>query len=119
MTESGDRMAAVETRLDTIGQDLSTLKGDVQVLKDDVQVLKDDVRGLRVLYEHHDTQIQRIAEVQVQHGQKLEEHGTLLRAIRKEVAPLGDLRDFVRQVVENHENRISALEKHAGPRRSG
>jgi hypothetical protein len=42
------------------------------------------------------------------------ESGTLLREIRDELAPLGDLRDFVRRVAENHETRLTTLERHAG-----
>lgn len=61
MTASEDKMTAVETRLEAIGGD--------------VRVLKDDVRGLHVLYEHHDSQIRMIAEVQAHHGRQLEEHG--------------------------------------------
>ena len=96
MTEGDDRMTAVERRLDAIGD-------DVRVLKDDVRVLKDDVRGLRVLYEHHDSQIRTIAEVQAHHGRQLEEHGQLLREIKLQLAPLKDLRDFVGRIAANRE----------------
>ena len=104
MNEADDRLAGVEQRLDDIA-------GDVQVLKDDVQVLKNDVRGLRVLSEHHDEKIQKIAEVQAHHGRKLDEHGRLLQDIRDQLAPLRDMRDFVQRVAENHEQRIAALEE--------
>jgi hypothetical protein len=93
MTEHDDRMAAFEKRLDAIG---------------------DDLRRLRVLYEHHDSQIRTIAEVQVRDGGKLDEHGRLLREIKQELVPLGDLHDFVRRIAGDHEDRISALEKHTG-----
>jgi archaellum component FlaC len=128
MTDNDDRMTSFERRLDAVGEDVRVLKDDVRGLKDDVRGLKDDVQGLkddvrvlktdvhqiRVLYEHHDTQIQTIAEVQAHHGRLLEEHGTLLREIKQELAPLGDLRDFVRRIADNHERRLSALEKHTG-----
>jgi chromosome segregation ATPase len=111
----------METRLDSIEGDVKVLKTDVAVLKTDVAVLKTDVGGLktdmgtlkgevhalRVLYEHHDSQIQKIAEVQV-------EHGRLLSAIKEGLAPLKALDDFVRRVSDNHEARIVALEKHTG-----
>jgi archaellum component FlaC len=121
MTDNDDRMTSFERRLDAMGEDVRVLKDDVRGLKDDVRGLKDDVRVLktdvhqiRVLYEHHDTHIQTIAEVQAHHGRLLEEHGTLLREIKQELAPLGDLRDFVRRIADNHERRLSALEKHTG-----
>jgi hypothetical protein len=95
-----------------------------------------ELRALRVLYDHHDSQIQQVAEVQGGHGKTLEEHGTLLREIKndldgmkgdlagmklglrgiyRKLAPLSKLNDFVRRVASEHESRISALEKHASP----
>jgi chromosome segregation ATPase len=94
--------------------DVSVLKADVSVLKSDVSVLKDDVRGLRVLYEHHDEQIRMVAEVQAHHGRQLEEHGRLLLEIRQELVPMRALYDFVRRIAEEHDRRLSALEKHTG-----
>ena len=88
------------------------LKDDVRVLTDGVRVLKDDVHRLHVLYEEHDTRIRTIAEVQAHHGRQLEEHGRLLREIKQELAPLGDSRDFVRRVAEEHARRLSALATH-------
>jgi hypothetical protein len=79
-----------------------------------VGVLKSDVHRLRVLYEDHDTQIRAIAEVQTHHSRLLEEHGRLLLEIKHELAPLGDMRDFVRRIADGHERRLSALEKHTG-----
>ncbi|MBI2187629.1 MAG: hypothetical protein HYU37_11025 [Acidobacteria bacterium] len=121
MTDNDDRMTRVEGRLDALGADMGVLKDDVRVLKDDVRVLKDDVRvlkddvhRLRALYEQHDTQIRMIAEVQAHHGRQLEEHGRLLRDIKQELAPLGDIRDFVRRIGDDHERRLSGLEKHTG-----
>jgi archaellum component FlaC len=113
MTEDGDRMTAVEKRLDAMGEDVRVLKDDVRELKSDVRELKDDVRGLRALYEHHDSQIRTIAEVQAHHGQLLENHGQLLREIKQELVPLRDLHDFVRRIADDHERRITLLEKHS------
>ncbi len=93
MIEDGDRLTRIDTRLDSI---------------------EGDVHKLRLLYEHHDTQIQRIAEVLVQHGAKLDEHGRLLLEIKAAVAPIKDRHDFVQRASHDHEARIVALEKHAG-----
>jgi hypothetical protein len=84
------------------------------MLTDDVRALKNDVGGLRVLYEHHGAQIQAIAEVQAHHGGQLDAHGQLLREIKAELAPLRDLRDFVKRIADEHEHRLTALEKHTG-----
>ena len=107
MTEGNGTIHGVNERLDV-------LNGDVRVLKDDVRGLKNDVSGLRVLYEHHDAQIQMIAEVQGHHGHQLDTHGQLLREIKAELAPLRDLRDFVKRIAGEHEHRLTALEKHTG-----
>jgi archaellum component FlaC len=135
MTDNDDRMTRFEYRLDALGKDVCTLKEDVRVLKGDVEVLKGDVgvlksdvgvlksdvgvlkgevHRLRVLYEEHDTKIQTIAEAQAYHGRQLEEHGKLLREIKQELAPLGDIHDFVRRIAGEHEQRLSALEQHTG-----
>ncbi|HEY5618290.1 MAG TPA: hypothetical protein VIK60_10110 [Vicinamibacterales bacterium] len=95
MTEHDGRMTAFGKRLDAMGEDVRVLNDDVRVLKDDVRELKGDVRGLRVLYEHHDSQIRTIAEVQAHHGGKLDEHGRLLREIEKDLAPLGAIHGVI------------------------
>lgn len=107
MAENDDRMTRFEERLNAVGADVGVLKGDVQVLKDAVQ-------RLRVLSEEHATKIDTIAEAQAHQGRQLEEHGKLLGEIKQELAPLRDLRDFVRRVADDHEQRLSALETHTG-----
>ena len=107
MTDHDDRLTGVEKRLDTLGEDVGILKDDVRVLKDDVRVVKADVARLRVLYEDHDAKIRTIAEVQAHHGEVLED-------IRQKLEPLGDIHDFVRRIAHDHEQRLSALEKHTG-----
>jgi chromosome segregation ATPase len=106
-----DDVRVLKDDVRVLKDDVRVLKDDVRVLKDDVRgltdnmrVLTDDVRGLHVLYEHHDSQIRMIAEVQAHHGRQLEEHGQLLREIKVELAPLRDLRDFVGRMAANHEN---------------
>jgi chromosome segregation ATPase len=119
MTDNDDRMTRLERRLDALGEDVGVLKDDVRVLKDDVGVVRNEVGRLRVLYEDHDTKIDAIAEAQTHHARQLEEHGTLLREIKRELVPLGDLRDFVRRIAEEHEGRLSALENHTGIHQQG
>ena len=45
------------------------------------------------------------------HGTLLEQHSRLLNQIVKDVEPLKVLPDFLRTVVQDHERRITALEK--------
>lgn len=122
MTATDERMDKFDARLEAMGKDVRVLKDDVRVLKDDVAgltrdvtELKEDVHKLRIVVEHHDTEIQRIAEVQAAHGEKLEQHGKLLREIKKTLATdLSPVADFVRRVASEHDARLVRIEKHTG-----
>ena len=92
MTESDEPTMTVEKRLDTMG---------------------DDLHGLRVRYEHHDEQIQRIAEVQHEHGNQLGEIKDELVGVKGALEPLPAIHDFVKRIAGEHEARIAALEKGA------
>ena len=107
-------VSTLKQDVSTLKQDVSTLKQDVSTLKQDVGALKDDVQRLRVLQEEQGTRFQTIAEVQAHHGHLLGKHSTLLSEISKQLAPLGDIRDFIRRTADDHEVRISALEKYTG-----
>ena len=56
--------------------------------------------------------IKRIAEVQVQHGNTLEDHGRKLDEIAKALEPLARIDAFMQLVAGDHEKRISDLERH-------
>ena len=71
--------------------------------------LRDELQKLRVLWEQNATDLKRIAEVQVQHGNKLDE-------IAKALEPLARLDAFVQLVAREHETRITDLERHTGIR---
>lgn len=122
MTATDERMDRFEARLDVMGEDVKILRDDARVLKDDVKDLKEgvdglkeEVKNLRVLVERHDTEIRLIAEVQVAHGEKLDEHGKLLREVKEQLnKDLAPLSDFVRRVASEHGARLAALEKHTG-----
>ena len=64
MAEIVERLDGVERRLTSVETGLSKLSSEVQTL--------------RVLGEQNATDIKRIAEVQVQHGQKLDDHARKL-----------------------------------------
>jgi hypothetical protein len=88
-----ERLEAVEGRLTSVETGLRDLKGEVN--------------GLRILGEQNTTDIKRIAEVQVQHGEKLE-------IITRALEPLARIDAFVQLVAREHEKRITDLEKHTG-----
>src|SRR5262245_17978194 len=72
--------------------------------------LEADVQKLRVLGEQNTTDIRRIAEVQVHHGEVLAEHGAALQRIEKALEPLKVLPTVIQNVLPHHERRITALE---------
>jgi chromosome segregation ATPase len=94
--------------------DVGELRGDVGELRGGMGALQQGFNELRIVVESHDTRIGLIAEVQAHHGRQLEEHGAMLRRINEQLAPLADLRDFVMRVADNHERRITELEKRPG-----
>ena len=114
-------MPDVDERLDRVEQGLTTLgeRMDEQFAKVNerfAQVdqrfahvdqrsgsLEAEVSKLRLLAEENAAQLKQIAEVQVHHGEKLQQ---LVEAVE----PLKDLRDFVERVAHDHERRITALE---------
>lgn len=110
MNGMSERMDSFERRLDTLGTDVRGLRGEVGELRGEVGELRGEVHSLRVVVENHDSQIRLIAEVQAHHGNRLEEHGRLLREIKQDLGPLRDLRDFVARIADDHEQRIKALE---------
>jgi chromosome segregation ATPase len=131
MTDSDERMQAVEQRLGAVETGLSEvrvevrelrmevgglrgevggLRDEVGGLRDEVGGLRDEVNGLRIACEKNADDIKKIAEVQVHHGQKLDE-------ITKALVPLVELRDLVRVMASDHERRITALEGHPGIRK--
>ncbi|HEY1305990.1 MAG TPA: hypothetical protein VGF24_20690 [Vicinamibacterales bacterium] len=66
--------------------------------------LESDLQELRMLEESNFDRIKKIAEVQSRHGEKLDE-------LAEAIEPLKVLPDLYKQVVQNHERRITALEK--------
>jgi archaellum component FlaC len=139
MTDTGERLDKVEDRLDKVETrlekvedqvsglridvkglrtDVTGLRTDVTSLQTDVAGLRTDVTGLtdrvgtidesvqklRILEEENSRQIRLVAEVQLHHG-------TVLDKLAKDIEPLKVLPDLLRTVVENHERRITALER--------
>jgi archaellum component FlaC len=102
---TGLRADVDELRVDVNGlaTTVSGLRTDVVGLAGRVGVLEEDVRKLRVLGEENTQQIKLIAEVQ-------SHHGTVLEQLVKDIEPLKVMPDLLRTVIQNHEQRITALE---------
>jgi len=91
----------VEKGLKELGEHMDERFGKVD---ERFGTLETEVQKLRVLEEANATQIKQIAEVQGHHGQKLQQ---LIEAVE----PLKGLPDFVARIADDHEHRITALEK--------
>lgn len=119
MAEVVERLDSVERRLTSVKKGLTDLReevgglrGEVGGLRGEVGGLRGEVHKLRILGEKNETDIKRIAEVQVQHGNTLADHGRKLDEITKALEPLARIDAFVQLVAGNHEKRISDLERH-------
>ena len=102
MAEVVERLDSVERRLTSVEKGLTELRDEVGGLRDEVGGLRGEVGGLReevgglrgevhklrILGEKNESDIKRIAEVQVQHGNTLEDHGRKLDEIAKALEPL-------------------------------
>ena len=97
------RLESVETGLEKVRTEVGDLRTEVDGLRTDVGGLRTEVRALRVLGEANADAIKKVADVQLHHGEKLEE-------IVKALEPLAELHAFIRVVVPDHERRIKALE---------
>src|SRR5687767_9008331 len=84
----GLRMAEVVERLDGVERRLTSVETGLSNLRGEVGELRGEVQKLRILGEKNTTDIQQIAEVQVQHGNRLDE-------IAKALEPLARLDAFV------------------------
>ena len=98
-TEVGE----LRTEVGELRTEVGGLRTEVGELRTEVGELRTEVNTVRVLGEANADDIRKVAEVQVHHGQKLDE-------IAQALAPLADLHAFIRVVVPDHERRLRALE---------
>ena len=112
MAEVVERLDSVERRLTSVEKGLTELRDEVGGLREEVGGLRGEVHKLRILGEKNESDIKRIAEVQVQHGNTLEDHGRKLDEIAKALEPLARIDAFMQLVAGDHEKRISDLERH-------
>jgi chromosome segregation ATPase len=90
---------------------VGNLRGEVGDLSGEVGSLRSEVQKGRVLEEANAAQIKLIAEVQTHHGELLTRRGDTLQRLEAAVEPLKVLPDLIKQVVQDHETRIAALER--------
>jgi chromosome segregation ATPase len=121
MMDNGERLQAVEQRLERVETGLKEvreevgglrtevggLRGEVGELHTEVGGLRGEVNGLRISCEKNADDIKKIAEIQVHHGQKLDK-------LANAIEPLVELRDLLKALASNHEQRIETLERHTG-----
>jgi hypothetical protein len=100
MPETAERLGKVEERLEVVEKRLGSVEQGVGELRREVQ-------GLRVVGEEQVRQTKLVAEVQGHHGKVLDE-------LRQDIRPLKSLRDLMRQIAQDHERRLVALESGGG-----
>ena len=96
-------VGGLRTEVGELRTEVGELRTEVGELRTEVGELRTEVNTVRVLGEANADDIRKVAEVQVHHGQKLDE-------IAQALAPLAELHAFIRVVVPDHERRLRALE---------
>ena len=88
---------------------LQSLERTVQKLR----VLEEaNAHTIRLIAEGHGTTLDSHSAKLDSHSAKLDSHSQKLDQIIAALAPLGQIRDFVGRVSDEHERRITALERH-------
>ena len=103
LQEVREHVGELRTEVGGLRTEVGELRTEVGELRTEVGELRTEVNTLRVLGEANADDIRKVAEVQVHHGQKLDE-------IAQALAPLAELHAFIRVVVPDHERRLRALE---------
>jgi len=98
----GERSEAFQVKL-------QSLERTVQKLR----VLEEaNAHTIRLIAEGHGTTLDSHSAKLDSHSAKLDSHSQKLDQIIAALAPLGQIRDFVERVSDEHERRITALERH-------
>jgi FtsZ-binding cell division protein ZapB len=111
---SEERFNRLETKLDGVVADVAVLKTDVAELKTDVAVLKTDVRGLKA--DQTSMEERLVAQMRMLHEDTIDRLRTISEAqdAARELARERANRHFS-LVLDNHEHRLTALEKSQPP----
>lgn len=107
LKEVREEVGSLRTEVGSLRTEVGGLRGEVGELRTEVGGLRGEVNGLRISCEKNADDIKKIAEVQVHHGQKLDK-------LANAIEPLVELRDLLKVLASNHEQRIETLERHTG-----
>ena len=99
-----ERFDKIDERFDKIDERFDKVDERFVKVDDRLDTLTSDVQKLRVLGEENTTQIKLIAEVQAHQGH-------VLQQIVQDIEPLKILPALFTKVVQDHERRITALER--------
>ena len=143
MHDPDARTNHLETRFDGLTTEVGHLRNDLGELRGEMRQLGDDLRGeMRQLGDELRGQIGEVrdglqaqgqqldrlqsemgvvrsdlrglARVVDRHSHQLDTHGRLLAEIKEQLAPMKDIKDFMQRVADEHERRITDLERHTG-----
>jgi hypothetical protein len=95
--ETGERLGAVEKELTSLGRDV----GKLRVLAEE------NASTIRLIAEGHGAMLDS-------HSRKLDSLGRRLDDVFTALEPLQQIKDFIERVADEHELRITALEKREG-----
>ena len=109
LTGVSRQFGKVDEQFTEVKQLLDTMDQRLNSMDERLDTLTREVQNVRVLGEDNSTQIRLIAEVQTHHGR-------LLDQVVRDIEPLKVLPDLFKQVVQDHERRITALERGSGSR---
>ena len=118
LAEVNSRLDKHDERFNQIDERFNQVDDRFATTDKKIDSLASDVGKLRVLEEANSQNIRLIAEVQAHHGTVLEQivkdieplkhQAAVMERLAQDVAPL---KDFVTRAVDEHERRITALER--------
>jgi DNA repair exonuclease SbcCD ATPase subunit len=111
MADVEERLDRIEQELKGVGQALGELKGTQQHQGQTLERQGQTLTRHGELLERQGQTLERHERILERQGQTLEQHGRLLAQIVEDIQPLKALPDFVKRVADDHELRITELEK--------
>ena len=102
MTDGPERSKPLEAELQSLERTVEKLR----ILEEE------NARTLKLIAEGHGATLDLHSAKLDSHSAKLDSHSRKLDQIIGALAPLEQIRDFVERVSDEHERRLTALEKH-------
>ena len=97
MRELGDDL---RSQIGEVREGLQARGHQLDLLQSEMGVVKGDLRSLALVVDRH--------------SQQLDTHGRLLAEIKEQLTPMKDIKDFMQRIADEHERRITDLERHTG-----